>query len=90
MSLLQKGLTFCPTDTNINRIQYTADLHQFYRRLRLKDYFAEKQTDGSRQESALGQTDLRRHSLWQPPLGTVSPEVEAFIRVFHSNISEAL
>ena len=46
--------------------------------------------DGSRQESALGQTDLQRHSLWQPPPGTVSPEVEAFIRVFHSNISEAL
>ena len=63
MSFLQKGLTFCPTDTHFKQIQFTADLHQFYIRLRLKDYFAEKQTDGSRQESALGQTDLRRHSL---------------------------
>ena len=91
MSLLRKGLTFCPTDANLNHTELTADLHQFYRRLRLKDYFAERQACGSPDnESALSHTALRQRSLWQPPPGTVSPEVEAFIRVFHNHVSEAL
>ena len=41
MSLLKKGLTFCPATRSLNRVQLEADLHEFYRRLRLRDYFAD-------------------------------------------------
>ena len=89
MSLLKKGLTFCPATRSLNRVQLEADLHEFYRRLRLRDYFADAPQAERLEISALDQTNLRRKSLWQPPRGSVSSEVETFISVFHESVKQA-
>ena len=90
-SLLRKGLTFCPTTLNINRLQLTADLHEFYRRLRLREYFSRRpDISQSTEDSALKNTNLARKSLWQPPKSERSPEVEIFIKVLHESVSKAL
>ena len=39
LKLLSKGLSFCPTPQNIDWIELKADLEDFPRRLRLKEYF---------------------------------------------------
>ena len=90
ISLLRKGLTFCPTGPRINRLQLTADLHEFYRRLRLKAYFANQPYNSSDGDSALKGTVLARKSSWQPPKCERSPEVEIFVKVFHESVSKAL
>ncbi|KAM5182215.1 uncharacterized protein ACMZJ9_002590 [Mantella aurantiaca] len=38
ISVLSKGLTFCPT-TKLDHIQVLSDMENFFRRLRLKEYF---------------------------------------------------
>ena len=65
-SLLSKGPTFCPTTTKIDRLQLTSDLYDFYRRLRLKEYFSAKPDPPAEERSTLQGTDLARKSLWQP------------------------
>ena len=87
--LLGKGLTFCPTAPSVNKVQFTADLHGFYRRLRLRDYFADKPDANRTDTSALENTNLRRRSLWQPPKGSTTPEVECFVKVFHESVRKA-
>ena len=88
-SLLQRGLTFCPTPPQLDQIQLTADFHDFYRRLRLRDFFADKPSS-SHEESALQTTNLARKSTWQPPKNLRSAEVETFVNVFHSSVRESL
>ena len=89
-SLLQKGLTFCPTAFRINHMELAADLHAFYRRLRLQEYFSEKPASWTSDRSALKDTLLRRHSSWQPTKGTYAPEVDVVINVFHATVQQAV
>ena len=92
LSLVTKGSTFCPTTTTLNELQLTADLLAFYRRLRLKDFFAERpnaHVDFDK-ASAFQNTNLRRKSLLQPPKVTVAAEVETFVGVFHQSVRTAL
>ena len=78
-SLLQKGMTLCPTAFRINHLELTADLHAFYRRLRLQEYFLEKPASWTSDKSALEDTSLNRHSSWQPIKGTYAPEVDVLL-----------
>ena len=89
-SLLEKGLTFCPTSPSPDRLQLTVNLHHFYRRLRLTDYFADRPDTSSATDSALKHTALAEKSVWIPPKGSTMPETEVFIRVFHDSICRAL
>ena len=88
--LLAKGLTFCPSTPHLNHTQLTADLHEFYRRLRLHYFFAENPSQNDYGTSLLQGTSLRRKSLWQPPKGTIAPELETFIKVFHQSIRHTI
>ena len=92
LPLLQKGLTFFPTAQQVNRLELTADLHDFYRKLCLHDYlsFADKPHMSRTEESALQCTSLRRQSYWHPPKGSYAPEVNVFANVFHASLREAL
>ena len=90
-NLLAKGLSFCPTEPFFDTIELSADLHAFYRRLRLRDYFADKPSaTNAKDASALQHTRLHRKSNWQPPKGSTSPEVEFFVRVFHQSLRSSV
>ena len=89
VSLLKRGPTFCPATRSFNRVQLEADLHEFYRRLGLRDYFADAPQGDQLEISALDKTKLRRKYLWQPPRGWVSSEVETLISVFHESVKRA-
>jgi hypothetical protein len=45
-SILSKGLSFCPT-TPLDTIQVCGDLEEFFRRMRLKKYFSDKDEETS-------------------------------------------
>ena len=88
-NLLAKGLSFCPTEPYFNTIELSADLHAFYLRLRLRDYFADKPS-ATNDKDALQHTRLHRKSNWQPPKGSTSPEVEFFVRFFHQSLRSSV
>ncbi len=42
ISLLDKGLSFCPTPRNLDTEKLTLELNEFYRRVRLREFFTAK------------------------------------------------
>ena len=66
------------------------DLDDFYRRIRLRDYFFNHPSSHEQETSALSTTNLRRPSNWRPPKSSISPAVEAFINSFHSGVRRSL
>ena len=63
--LLSKGLNFCPTPTEVNQVEVSQNLTEYYRRLRLSEFFLD-----------LPPTDpepFRCKSTWVPPKNRVSP-----------------
>ena len=61
VQLLSRGLSFCPTPPHLNTTQVLDDLERYNRRLRLKEFFADKEEDVSR--------PFRPPSHWMPPKG---------------------
>eukprot|EP00795_Rhopilema_esculentum_P014500 gene14500-biopygen4278 len=59
VSLLSKGLKFCPTPKEIDKAELRADLEEFKRRMRLKWHFK----DNNKTEKQL----FKNRSNWQPP-----------------------
>ena len=39
LSLLSKGLSFCPKPSHVDKFQLKEDISQFTRRVKLKDFF---------------------------------------------------
>ncbi len=89
-SILSKGLKFCPTPHNVNTIELRADITQFTRRLRLKEYFqttAESSDDDeSADEDSFHQHPLlKRESHFTPPSGR-DPALDAYIAAVETAI----
>ncbi|XP_064469602.1 uncharacterized protein LOC135384327 [Ornithodoros turicata] len=59
--LLSKGLSFCPSTTGLKEFQLHTDLENFARKLRLRDFFHDK--ENSRQTASAFKTG----SSWSPP-----------------------
>ena len=64
ISLLSKGLTFCPVPRRVNENEILDDLESYFRRLRLKEFFAD-QDEAENTEQEL----FRPPSKWMPPKG---------------------
>ena len=88
ITLLSKGLTFCPTPGEPDFGQIWSDLESFFRRLRLKyhfnnedslpeDYFIEPSTELNEFDTLIEQK-FRCKSTWKPPQGDHA--LEAFIQ----------
>ncbi|CAJ0921678.1 unnamed protein product [Ranitomeya imitator] len=93
MTLLQKGLTFCPVP-HFDTFQVDQELHRFFRTLRLKVHFSntpfETTPDLTKTSSgfSLKSLGLRTSSSFQPPK-TYHP-VETFIEVVNRDVKEIL
>ena len=59
LSVLEKGLNFCPTSKEPNRIKLLDDLYFFCRKLRLKEYFYSSESDNTDVEST-NEDDVER------------------------------
>ena len=64
-SLLEKGLSFCPTPPKVNTFQLQFDLTLFYRRLRLREYFFNE--DSTTDEPTQYNPFQLRNKQWNPP-----------------------
>ncbi|CAJ0967794.1 unnamed protein product [Ranitomeya imitator] len=93
MTLLQKGLIFCPVP-HFDTFQVDQELHRFFRTLRLKVHFSntpfETTPDLTKTSSgfSLKSLGLRTSSSFQPPK-TYHP-VETFIEVVNRDVKEIL
>ena len=63
MSLLSKGLSFCPTPKEVDIFALKKDMFDFVRRLRLKEhYYGDESIDGDFSD----QPAFRKRSTWCP------------------------
>ena len=67
ISVLSRGLTFCPTPRHINWPEVTADIYDFARRMRLTEYFFDD--DRTNNPNVTEQdTPFCDNSTWNPPI----------------------
>lgn len=84
ISLLSKGLSFCPTPPEIDPLRLDTDLKEFHRRMRLKDHFHSDDSDDSPEESDYTPNIFREKSTWTPK------DCNPRLSVFHENFVKDL
>ena len=82
-SLLDKGLSFCPTPPRMNTFQLQYDLAMFYRCLRLREYFYDEESLVSNRETQHNPFRLR-NKRWMPAKNR-EPALEAYIQAIAEN-----
>ena len=80
ISLLSKGLTFCPLPRRVNQGEVLDDLESYFRRLRLKEFFAD-QDDAEN----IIQEPFRPPSKWMPPKGR-DATLELYVRGVRNDV----
>ncbi|XP_078583735.1 uncharacterized protein LOC144866254 [Branchiostoma floridae x Branchiostoma japonicum] len=76
---LSKGLNFSPSPTDLNRQQLIEDLHAFFRRLRLRELFAD--------QDKMETQKFKVKSKWTPPTHR-DPALDTFIMAVEKEILE--
>ncbi|KAJ3598718.1 hypothetical protein NHX12_000681, partial [Muraenolepis orangiensis] len=71
MEVLEKGLAFIPTPTQVDRMELRRDLHVYHRRLKLLDHF--------QYESDYPRIPFTNPSVWEPKTEQVSEIVQTLI-----------
>ena len=79
-TLLSKGLNFCPTPPKVDQVMLSQDLTEYYRRLRLTEFFFDS---GSSKEEP-----FRVKSTWVPPKNRV-PALETYVQAVSSQVSNS-
>ena len=65
ISILSRGLTFCPTPRHINWPEVSADIYDFSRRMRLAEYFFDENSNTHTANEH--DTPFHNKSTWNPP-----------------------
>ena len=78
--LLTKGLNFCPTPPKVDQVMLSQDLTEYYRRLRLSEFFF----DSGPQEVE----PFRIKSTWVPPKNRV-PALETYVQAVSSQVNNS-
>ncbi|CAJ0964342.1 unnamed protein product [Ranitomeya imitator] len=93
MTVLQKGLSFCPVP-RFNPFQLDQELYRFFRNVRLKAHFSRTSTalptlpDQKSSEFTLNSLNLRLRSSFQPP--RVYHPVETYIEFVKNDVKKVL
>ena len=86
VTLLSKGLTFCPTPPKLDTFQLQNDLDNFHRRLRLKEFFYDSEDSD---EEAYQPTPFRQKKRkWTPPKNR-EPALESYIQTVTENVKKS-
>ncbi|KAJ8029907.1 Proline-rich transmembrane protein 1 [Holothuria leucospilota] len=67
LRLLSRGLSFCPS-RDVNPVDLCQDMEQYLRRIKLKEYFQNDDTNSSPQ-TPLSREPSHKKSYWTPPSG---------------------
>ena len=86
LSLLSKGLSFCPVPKFIDELKVKSDLQAFLRRLRLKGFFHKKPVTPSAQYDS-NAAIFKPKSSFTPPANR-DKHLETFIRIVEKEILE--
>ncbi|XP_070573541.1 uncharacterized protein [Ptychodera flava] len=81
-SLLEKGLSFSPTPTKINKTLLETDMNTFHRRLRLAEFF---HSDGDDETPTYDDNPFHKKSSFMPP-----PNRDQFLEMFITTTNEAI
>ena len=76
--LLSKGLNFCPTPPQVNQVVLSQDLTEYYRRIRLSEFFFDS--------APYDQEPFRVKSTWVPPKNRV-PALETYVQAVSAQIN---
>ncbi len=76
--LLSKGLNFCPTPRTVNQGQLSQDLTDYYRRIRLREFFLDS--------DPCDPEPFRVKSAWVPPKNRV-PALETYVQVVNTQVT---
>ena len=85
VTLLSKGLSFCPTPPQLDTFQLQNDLEDFYRCLRLKGIFYD--SEESDREEYQPNPFRRRKKRWTP-LKNREPALESCIQALNESVKE--
>ena len=87
VTLLSKGLSFCPTPPQLDTFQLQNDLEDFYRHLRPKEFFYDsEESDG---EEYQPNPFRRRKNCWTSPKNRESA-LESYIQALNESVKEPL
>ena len=82
--LLNKNLNFCPVPREFNRLNFTADLQRFFRRIKLRAHFEKPDPSYTPSESELF---ARRNKTWTPKFNHHT--VDTFISCVTKELEES-
>ena len=86
ISLLSKGLKFCPAPSDLDRYSLRKDINDFIRRIRLKEYFFE----GNNVEGYFSNVPaFRSKSVWCPERGR-ELAIEAYAQAVEEEILSSI
>ncbi|XP_033120928.1 uncharacterized protein LOC117120039 [Anneissia japonica] len=82
-SVLEKGLSFCPTRRQLDAVNLCSDMEQFIRRIRLKEYFKDQpETADSNSKTYKSPTSGNQFT---PPTGR-NPYIDSFAKAAKSHL----
>ena len=76
ISILSRGLAFCPTPRHINWPEVSADIYDFSRRMRLAEYFFDE--NSNTRTANEHDTPFHNKSTWNPPPTTETEPLTPF------------
>ena len=88
-NVLSKNINFCPTPSRVNTVELSNDIFKFCRRLRLAEYFFDKDDDITDETTSTTKPSfLKHHSTFTPPSGR-DLSLDAFIKSFSQEVISA-
>ena len=85
ISLLSKGLKFCPNPVELDRSAIKRDLEEFGRKIKYKAYF-EYNSYNDGQGSVFRQ--FREKSAWCPSVKELDPVIDIYLKHFEAKVGE--
>ena len=93
IKVLSKGLKFIPTPQNINKTEVLADIKKFGRRMRLNEFFHDREAVSSDSEQSDHNNSYDKHSFHKPsnftPKSGREPALDLYLKYLERNIMHA-
>ena len=93
IKVLSKGLKFIPTPRNINKTEVSADIKEFGRRMRLNEFFHDREAVSSDSEQSDHNNSYDEHSFHKPsnftPKSGREPALDLYLKYLERNIMHA-
>ena len=93
IKVLAKGLKFIPSPRNINKTEVLADIKKFRRRMRLKEFFHDKNNSTESKTSDTNENDYETRAFRKPstftPKPNREPALDLYLKYLENSIMKA-